>query len=269
MNTITQISKPKTGFDLQPTNIDEAMRLAAMIANSQLAPKSFAGKPEDTLVAMMMGHEIGLNPMQAIQNIAVINGRPSIWGDAMLALVQNHPAFKSIEEIFDQSAMVATCIVARKGGKPHTQTYSQADAVKAGLWSKPGPWQQHPKRMLQMRARGFALRNQFADALLGLITAEEAQDYPADLHTGEITQPSVVEPKPAALPDYTDDQFKANFPAWQAKVLAGETKPERIINMIATKYKLSDKQLDMIRGMAPAIDKPQQSTDDFLSEYGE
>jgi uncharacterized iron-regulated membrane protein len=33
--------------------------------------------------------------------------------------------------------------------------------------------------MLTLRARGFALRNTFADALRGLITAEEAQDYPS------------------------------------------------------------------------------------------
>jgi hypothetical protein len=73
---------------------------------------------------------------------------------------------------------VATCTVWRKGGTKHTQSFSQADAQKAGLWGKSGPWTQYPKRMLQMRARGFALRSQFADALAGLITREEAEDMP-------------------------------------------------------------------------------------------
>lgn len=286
MNTLATIpQKQKTGFDLQVNNVQDAMSLATMIAKSQLAPKAFANKPEDTLVAMMMGNEIGLNPMQSIQNIAVINGRPSIWGDAMLALVQNHPKFGSIEETFDPSTMTATCTVVRKGGKPHTQTYSQEDAKKAGLWGKQGPWQQHPKRMIQMRARGFALRNQFADALLGLITAEEAQDYPMDTHTGEIIQDSTVvsqQPKkPAELPEYTDEQFKLNFPTWQKAVIEGSTKPERIINMIATKYKLSEKQLEMIRGMhvpdqqetaeqqqAPEQQAPQSTgNDDWFDGY--
>ncbi len=54
---------------------------------------------------------------------------------------------------------------------------SKEDAKKAGLWGKAGPWSQYPKRMLQMRARSFALRDKFADALSGLIMAEEAQDY--------------------------------------------------------------------------------------------
>jgi hypothetical protein len=154
------------------------MQLATMMANSQLAPQNFRGKPEDTLIAMMMGSELGLNPMQSIQNIAVINGRPCLWGDSMLALVQNHPAFGGIEETFDDASMTAKCVVWRKNGNKHTQTFSQADAQVAGLLNK-GPWKQYPKRMLAMRARGFALRNQFADALAGLVTAEEAYDMPA------------------------------------------------------------------------------------------
>lgn len=210
-----------TGFDLKPSSIEDAMNLATMISRSQLAPKSFAGKPEDTLVAMMMGNEIGLNPMQAIQNIAVINGRPSIWGDAMLALVQNHPKFGSIEETFDDTAMTAICTVVRKGGKAHTQKYSKQDAETAGLWGK-NTWKQHPKRMLQMRARGFALRDQFADALLGLISAEEAQDYPVDTHTDE----PVVE---TLDPYYPPDQFKKNFPDWEKRIQSGDKSAKQFI----------------------------------------
>ena len=52
-------------------------------------------------------------------------------------------------------------------------------AKKASLWTKPGPWQQYPDRMLQMRARGFALRDTFADVLRGLISREEAEDMPS------------------------------------------------------------------------------------------
>jgi hypothetical protein len=56
--------------------------------------------------------------------------------------------------------------------------FSVEDAKRAGLWGKQGPWSAYPKRMMQMRARGFALRDAFPDVLKGLITAEEAQDYP-------------------------------------------------------------------------------------------
>lgn len=228
----------KSGFDLAPRSIDDAMNLARMIAGSQLAPKSFAGKPEDTLVAMMMGNEIGLNPMQAIQNIAVINGRPSIWGDAMLALVQNHPAFKSIDESFDKSTMTATCTVTRKGGNPHTQTFSQEDATKAGLWGKQGPWQTNPKRMLSMRARGFALRNQFADALLGLISAEEAQDYQEEHSYTVISEPDKKELP--GLPEYTEEMFEENKGMYQGIIESGKGSPESLINKLSTKYSVPE-----------------------------
>lgn len=170
------------GFALQPQNMDQAMQMAGMLARSQMVPRCYQNKPEDALVAMMMGTELGLNPIQSLQNIAVINGKPSIYGDALLALVQSHPKFGGITETFDDATMTATCTVWRKGGESnkHTVTFSMEDAKAAKLWGKQGPWQQYPKRMLRWRARGFAVRDQFADALAGLITVEEAQDMPAD-----------------------------------------------------------------------------------------
>jgi len=174
MNAITT----RGGFAMSPSNMTEAMTMATMLCKSSMVPKCYINKPEDTLIAMMMGSELGLNPIQALQNIAVINGKPSIYGDALAALVQHHPAFGGMEESFDQAAMTATCTVWRKGGVKHTQTFSKEDATKAGLWGKTGPWTSYPKRMLAMRARGFALRSQFADALAGLITREEAEDMP-------------------------------------------------------------------------------------------
>ena len=166
------------GFALAPQNMAEAMDMATMLSRSGMVPGAYKGKPEDTLVAMMLGAELGLNPIQSLQNIAVINGKPSIYGDALAALVQNHPAFGGMEESFDENTMTASCTVWRRGGTKHTQTFSKADATKAGLWGKAGPWKLYDKRMLQMRARGFALRSQFADALAGLITREEAEDMP-------------------------------------------------------------------------------------------
>ena len=195
---IEKRNKPATGFQLEPSNFQEATQMAEMLANSAMVPKHYQGKSQDTLVAMMMGSELGLNPIQSLQNIAVINGKPSIYGDALVALVQNHPTFGGIEEWFDDQAMTAHCRVWRKGGKAHEQTFSRKDAEHAQLWGKSGPWQTYPKRMLQMRARGFALRDQFADALAGLITAEEAEDYPEERDMGPARKAEVAESEPVA-----------------------------------------------------------------------
>jgi hypothetical protein len=169
----------RTGaFSLTPTTFAEAERFAKLVADSELAPKDYRGKPGNVLVAMQMGAELGLSPMQALQNIAVINGRPSVWGDAMLALCQAHPDFEDLEETDDGNQ--AVCKVRRRGRSVVTGTFSMADAKKANLDSKQGPWTQYPRRMRQMRARGFALRDAFADVLRGLIAAEEAADLPVD-----------------------------------------------------------------------------------------
>jgi hypothetical protein len=194
----------RSGFALAPSNMDQAMKMAEMLSKSGMVPKHYQNKPQDTLVAMMMGHEVGLNPIQSLQNIAVINGKPSIYGDALAALVQNHPAFGGMEESFDEKTMTATCTVWRKGGTKHTQTFSQADATKAGLWGKTGPWTQYPKRMLAMRARGFALRSQFADALAGLITREEAEDMPMNDYEAPT---AIAAPEQPAVVLITEEQI--------------------------------------------------------------
>ena len=159
---------------LAPTNMKEAMEFAGLLAKSDIVPKDYQGKPGNVLVAIQWGMEIGLQPMQAMQNIAVINGRPSIWGDAMIALVRACPAFEYITETQDDKQ--ATCIIKRKGEPEAVRTFSLEDAKRAGLTGKSGPWTQYPKRMMQMRARSWALRDVFPDVLKGMICAEEALD---------------------------------------------------------------------------------------------
>ena len=130
-----------------------------MVAKTDFAPKDFKNKPESCMLAGQHGAELGLGPMQSLQCIAVINGRPTIWGDAALALVQSSAVCEFISEAVegDGDQMVATCIAKRRGyPAPSAIKFSVADAKRAGLWGKSGPWTQYPKRMLQLRARGFA-----------------------------------------------------------------------------------------------------------------
>jgi hypothetical protein len=165
---------------LAPKTMAEATEFAKLIAQSNMVPAAYKGKPADVLVAVQWGAELGLAPLQALQNIACINGKPSVYGDAALALVRGSSVCEDVEEFVegDGEQMVATCIAKRKGCKPVVAKFSVFDSKAAGLWKKAGPWQQYPRRMLQMRARGFALRDAFPDVLKGLITAEEAADYP-------------------------------------------------------------------------------------------
>jgi len=173
---------------LAPTNMTEAIQFSEMLASSNMVPKNFQGKPADILVAVQWGSEVGLPPLAALNGIAVINGKPSLYGDAAMSLVVGHAAYGGHEEKLEGEE--ASCTIVRiVNGKevPTVRTFSVTDAKKANLMSKPGPWSQYPKRMLAMRARGFAIRDSFPDALKGVITYEEAADLPTEGSIKDIT----------------------------------------------------------------------------------
>ena len=277
----TEITTQKQNFSLAPKDLDEAMRFADMLAGSSIVPKDYIGKPGNCLVAIQWGMELGLQPMQAMQSIAVINGRPSLWGDAMLALVKAHPAFEWIKEECDGN--VATCTIKRRGEPEVVQSFSLEEAKRAGLTGKQGPWTQYPKRMLQMRARGFALRDAFPDALRGVVSAEEARDTPAERDMGAAEVVSSRPAQPAALPDYSQDAFAKNLGAWSAAIQGGKLTAEEVITRASTKGVLSEAQKAQIRAAAqpkpaPApepepevIDAPEQKAqaddDGWLEDY--
>jgi hypothetical protein len=174
-------------FAFTPQNYAEAKQYATMVAGTDLCPAAYKGKPDAILVAWQYGSELGLKPMQALQGIAVINGRPAIWGDAMLAVVQSSGLVESFKETDD--GKTATCTIKRKGNpEPIVRSFSMDDAKTAGLAGKQGPWTNYPARMRQMRARAFALRDGFADVLRGIACAEEVSDYEVLAQVDERTE---------------------------------------------------------------------------------
>lgn len=230
-----------------PATITEAMEFSKMLAESAMVPRAYQGKPQDIMVCVQWGYEIGLAPMQALQNIAVINGKPSVYGDAAMALVQASHVCEGIEEFIEGEGTpnpTAVCIAHRKNRKPVTAKFSVEDAKRAGLWGKQGPWQAYPKRMMQMRARGFALRDQFADVLKGLMTIEEAMDNtplhedddmsqakerkpmprnPLDLVAPPIEEPAAIEQKPEPVEELViDEHIEITAPAEDAVVVERE-----------------------------------------------
>jgi hypothetical protein len=163
--------------------IDEVFKLAEFISKGDFFP-AWKNRSHDAAVAILFGQSLGLSWGHSLLNISVISGRPTVWGDAMLALCKQSPVWEDFDEDFDEKTMTAICMVKRKGQKEQIRIFSQEDAERAGLWGKvgysgkPTPWVFYPKRMLQMRARAFALRDVFPDVLQGLGCAEEVMDYP-------------------------------------------------------------------------------------------
>lgn len=173
-----------------PTGFNDVLEFSSLLAHSgDMVPKAYMNNKDKIATAIFFGYELGLQPLQALQSIAVINGKPSIYGDAALALVRSSRLLEDFEEFYEGEMFLqdgktinpnykAVCKITRVGAKrPVIAEFSIGDAQMANLWNKEGPWRNYPKRMLKMRARGFGLRDEFTDVLRGLILTEEADDY--------------------------------------------------------------------------------------------
>lgn len=220
---------PVGAVGLMPRNYGELIEFAKMVAYSGMVPKNYEGNVGAVLVAVQMGSELGLSPMAALRSIAVINGRPSLWGDAMKALVISHPECEDIVEDdleVIRQARKATCVVKRKNKSPTTVTFSEEDAKEANLWGKSGPWTQYWPRMLKLRARGFALRDAFPDQLSGIRSAEEERDYADGIDMGPADfGPPAPTPGKRSFVNPEDNQPKEQEPAPEPEQEAKEPEP--------------------------------------------
>lgn len=275
------VAQQTTTFDLSPRTFEQALTFADYLADSDLVPKDFKGRPGNCLIAMQWGAELGLKPLQAMQNLAIINGRPSLWGDAVIALVRASTLCEFVIESDDGHA--ATCRVKRRGEPEQSRTFSMDDAKTAGLQGKAGPWTQYPKRMRQMRARAFALRDVFPDVLRGLPVAEELMDMPTERHMGPVDEVPKQPEKPA-LPAYAQADFEKNLPAWTKTVACGKKTASEVLATLQTKATFTEEQKAVILSLKkveeakvveeakPVEDKPDAAkldaaTDAWLADY--
>lgn len=188
------------------TTLDELWRFSKIVLVSGLAPASFKSV-ESVAIATQMGLELGMTPTMALQNIAVINGRPSVWGDMGLALVESSGLLEDFDEWYEAQGkrfdrlplnpsddVAAFCMSKRKGrSNPSIRSFTVGDAKLAELWGKAGPWRTYPGRMLRYRARWFNLRDNFAQVLRGVKGAEE-------LVGSDVIESEVVGSEPIAMP---------------------------------------------------------------------
>jgi len=168
-----------TGADIEAVNA-----LAKILYAGGMASKSI-GRPEAVAARIFAGIEVGLSPVQAVSGIMIVNGRASMFGDALLAVVRSSGEVESFAEGVDGDGVdnggdsrVGWCQSKRVGVDGVVdRRFSVDDAKLAGLWGKSGPWTDYPSRMLQMRARAWVLRDLYGDILCGLGMVEEVVDY--------------------------------------------------------------------------------------------
>ncbi len=181
-----------------PRTVEEVGRLADAVMVAGMVPKSYeaddklpadkraAATKSKLMIGILKGLEVGFGPVTALSTICIINNRPCVWGDGAVALCDRGGAVEWVKHGLtgeegkdDWTARYE--IKRRSHDEPYVGTFSVKDAKRAHLWANPKrtPWIEYPQRMLHARARAFALREGFADYLMGLSIAEEAEDLPA------------------------------------------------------------------------------------------
>lgn len=172
---------------LKPTSIEEAYRLAQYMHKSGMFEARYKS-PEMLMVAMQFALELGLKPMTALRQMAVIKGTPAIFGDLPLSMVISSGNLRKHREWwFDKDGVElpswhpdvygSGCYVWRRGEDESdaiTRFFTLDMARKAQLTGgKPyEPWQAYTFRMLQMRGRSHALKDKFPDTLNGIAIGE-------------------------------------------------------------------------------------------------
>ena len=186
--------------NLMPQTQAEKYEMASVLCKSGLIPSGL-NSPEKVFVALQWGHELGLSPMVAVNNVAVINGKPTLSADIMSAVVKRSPEYGGIKWI-EMSDTKAECEITRilPNGEKEVQRscFTMDDAVKAGLAGR-DVWKKYPRRMLKHRCLSYGLKDVFPDLLAGLYDPEEMESVQSEktATTTERNITPVEEPKKA------------------------------------------------------------------------
>lgn len=220
---------PTPGFSYITAGLQERADYIARLAPSTILPVTYRGNAANAFVAAETGAALGLEPLQALASIAVINGRATLSSDLMAAVIRRAGHTLRIVENNHES-VTATLIRADDKKFEFTVTWDKDKAVKAGLWGQKGPWSQYPTQMLRARAITEVARQGASEALMGMIYSPE--DFGATItDTGEVIEAEIVneapakpapaaKPKPAAAPSQPAPLDKPLTPA-QASVAKG------------------------------------------------
>lgn len=254
---------------LMPKTFNEKYQMAGVMAKSGLLPQGL-NTPEKVCVALEWGHELQLSPMVAVQNIAVINGKPTLSADIMAAVVKRSPEYGGCEwkELSDKAA---ECVVTRKGNGYEEKTTSRftiEDAAKAGLTSRP-VWRAYPKRMLKHRALAYALRDAFPDILAGIYSPEEMESVDAgeQTRTEKVVEQEPVKPAQTAKHFDKEDAVDAELVGTgqnEQMEQSGQIDTPAISNKFAELLQKYQTQLDKYYPMA--FEAFQHGTSEQMSE---
>lgn len=155
--------------------------LSQQLCKTEFVPDAYRDRPQATQAAILYGRELGIGPLQSLQQVQVIKGKPSASPELMRALIQQqgHTIFRE-----DYSDTHVTLYGKRADtGAEDRVTWTLDDANRAGLTGN-STWKKYPRAMLMARATSELARALFSDVISGLsYTPEEAENFDSEPNT--------------------------------------------------------------------------------------
>ena len=189
-------------------NPNQLLATAELLFRSGMFPA--AKNPAGVFCIIEYGHELGLPPVVALQNICVVKGRLCMSGQSMLAIaIKNGVSFKILEETKEKCT-----IDFKRGDIEYTSTFTIEDADKVTInadgkkLSEKDNWVNYRQEMLKWRAVSKGLRVIAPDFISGLYMPEEItsirEDKVVDKPTPESTPEPTAEDKGVTEQDVKD-----------------------------------------------------------------
>lgn len=155
-----------------PRNIAECTDLAERLAKSTLLPEKLRNKVPDVLMTIMAGQEMGLAPMAALRSFHVIEGKPVMSADGMVAVVLGSGKAAYFRCVSATAERVVYETLRVGDDKPQQCEWTIEMAKRAALHQKDN-WRAYPRAMLASRARSELARAVYPDVLAGCYTDDE------------------------------------------------------------------------------------------------
>ena len=177
------VEEKQVGFVKEELGLEKLMEMATMLSKSTIIPVQYQNRSENVFIALDMASRMGVSPLIVMQNLYVIQGKPSFSGSAIASMIRSNPNFRNVELTYvgtegkDDWGAYVTAENVRTGKTLKGATVTIAVAKKEGWYQKTGSkWQTIPEIMLAYRAYAWFGRVYCPEILMGLQTTEEVID---------------------------------------------------------------------------------------------
>jgi hypothetical protein len=158
-----------------PRSFGEVQALCEALCRSDLVPKRYKDHPQDMMVVVMSGAEIGIAPMAALRLHHVIEGTPRLSAEGIRVVINSSPDCEYFE--FTESSDTRSTWIGKRRGRPEkTVTWTIERARKAGLLREGSNWIKYPDDMLNARASMQLGRLVWPHVMAGMQSTEETLD---------------------------------------------------------------------------------------------